>query len=387
MDGTFVINKYVSGKNFIGRQNELNTFKNLLDQGENVAIYETPQSGKRSFIQNAFLDMRAKGKQFILVDYSLMTIRTIQDFTCTLGDAILKAFGRSQAEHSANVAKFLNGTHFVFDPTRFESHGEILSLNWDIDDDDIKAVFELPYLLSQGKSIRSIIVLDEFQNIMFTEDGDRICKIASKIFENMDSEAKRLVSYIFMGSQYNAMKDIFAVRKLFYRQVNVLPLGTIDPKEIIDHTVRGFLASGKVVERDLILGACKLFKCHIGYFNELCFICDSLSKGYIMEPIMVDALETVLFNHQPQFKATMYDLTTFQVNLLKAIVEGHTKFSSSEVIKKYNLNSSANVRRLKDALIKKEVITFDDNDIPVFLDPLFEYWLRKYYFQLELDVE
>ena len=48
---------------------------------------------------------------------------------------------------------------------------------------------------------------------------------------------------------------------------------------------------------------------------------------------------------------------------------------------KYGFNSSANVRRIKDALKKKEIITFDEKDEPVILDPLFEYWLTKYYFE------
>ena len=56
------------------------------------------------------------------------------------------------------------------------------------------------------------------------------------------------------------------------------------------------------------------------------------------------------------------------------------KFSTTEVIDKYRLNSSANVKRLKDALMKKEVIMFNDKDEPVIQDPLFEYWLRKFYF-------
>jgi hypothetical protein len=50
------------------------------------------------------------------------------------------------------------------------------------------------------------------------------------------------------------------------------------------------------------------------------------------------------------------------------------------VIEKYGLNSSANVRRVKDALKKKEVITFNEKDEPVVLDPLFEYWVGKHYF-------
>ena len=81
----------------------------------------------------------------------------------------------------------------------------------------------------------------------------------------------------------------------------------------------------------------------------------------------------------------MSDLTTFQVCLLRAIVDGHVKFSSAEVIKRYSLNSSANVRRLKDALCKKEIITFDDEDVPHIIDPLFEYWVTRTYFGLKTE--
>jgi hypothetical protein len=82
----------------------------------------------------------------------------------------------------------------------------------------------------------------------------------------------------------------------------------------------------------------------------------------------------------------MSDLTNYQVNLLRAITEGHSKFSSAEVIRSYGLNSSANVKRVKDALAKKEIITFGDNEEPSFIDPLFEYWVKKYFFRQKLDI-
>ena len=30
----------------------------------------------------------------------------------------------------------------------------------------------------------------------------------------------------------------------------------------------------------------------------------------------------------------------------------------------------------------KELLTFDEADTPSFQDPLFEYWVRKYYFEV-----
>ena len=101
-----------------------------------------------------------------------------------------------------------------------------------------------------------------------------------------------------------------------------------------------------------------------------------------MEPVLVDSLDTLVAIHEPRFIDTMNSLTTFQVCLLRAVLDGHTKFSSAEIISRYNLNSSANVRRLKDALCKKEIITFDEDDNPEILDPLFEYWVKKKFFEI-----
>ena len=102
-----------------------------------------------------------------------------------------------------------------------------------------------------------------------------------------------------------------------------------------------------------------------------------------MEPVFVDALKYILAIHEPRFKDIMNGLTTHQVSLLKATIDGVTRFSSADVIRKYGLNSSANVKRVKDALMKKEVLLFDENDNPVLEDPLFEYWVKKYYFEIQ----
>ncbi|MBQ2551119.1 MAG: hypothetical protein II560_07900, partial [Bacteroidales bacterium] len=117
------------------------------------------------------------------------------------------------------------------------------------------------------------------------------------------------------------------------------------------------------------------------YMNHFVSICDSKSKGYIMEPILMEALDCILAIHEPRFRSIMNSLTTHQVNLLAAIIDGCPRLSSSEVVRKYALNSSANVKRVKDALMKKEIVTFDRNDVPTIIDPLFEYWVKKYFYE------
>ena len=66
--------------------------------------------------------------------------------------------------------------------------------------------------------------------------------------------------------------------------------------------------------------------------------------------------------------------------MIKAALEGVVKFTSGDVLDKYRLNSSANVSRLKEALTKKEIITFNEKKPATFLDPLFKLWFTTYFF-------
>lgn len=376
--------KYVTGKGNIGRKTEARAIANLLSQGENIVIYEAPKTGKTSLVQQAFFNMKSSGTDFVSASVSLLNVRTLRDLATRLGSEVLHAAYGSPQDYSPIVEALLPGTHFVFDPQRYADCGEILSLNWELDQDDLKAALSLPYRAARKCGRKIYVLLDEFQNIMLTEDGDRACRLMEEVFRELDAEDKAAASYIFTGSKVNAMHEIFGTKKYFFRQAERVKIGEIDTREIIDHVIRGLLASGKVIDRDLLLGVCKLFRNNICYINHFSAICDSLTKGYIMEPILNEALSTIVSIHEPRFIATMEDLTTFQVSLLRAVLDGQTKFTSSDVIEQYALNSSANVRRLRDALCKKEIITFSDNGVPSVIDPLFEYWARRYYFGMKI---
>lgn len=382
MDSPFLYNKYVTGQHFIGRKEDCTILGNLLCQGENVALWEPVGAGKRSLIQQTLTNLRIRGVQFTTGEMTALDIRTVESFLRRFGNNAVRMAASTPDEYEALVNHYLAGTHFVFDRKAFSETDDILSTNWDLDDRDLTAVLRLPYLLSEGQDGRLFFIIEEFQNLDLTDDGEKLFKAMETVMDEMKEKGFRNFSYVFSGSQVNAMESIFVRRRFFYRRFEHVALSTVDEKEIVEHIVKGFLSSGKVIDRDLIAGACRLFRCNLFYINHFTSICDSLSKGYIMEPALLEALDTMLAVHRGRFISTMNDLTTFQVGLLRAIIDGYSKFSTSEVIRKYSLNSSANVKRLKDALLKKEIITFQGaEEKPVILDPLFEYWLRNTYFK------
>ena len=381
MDTAFPYAQYVTGRNFVGRRADVTLLGNLLTQGEHVVLSEPPKTGKTSLIQQTLYSLRLKTVTFSVGQLSALNIRTREDFLLRLGSTLLRMVGTSPAEYADLTRRYLEGTHFVFDPAVYEAEGRILSLNWDLEEADVTALLSLPFRLAQERGDRLILIIDEFQCLSLLDDPDSILRpLSNSLKENRDN---RRFSYIFCGSGVNAMRSIFRGSLLFNRLVERVKLSPVDEIEMADHIHRGFTSAGKVVEKELLQGACRLFRGHLWYINHFASICDGMTRGYLMEPGLVDALAALISVHEPRFVETMNGLTTHQVNLLRATVDGVTRFSSADVIRRYALNSSANVKRVKDALMKKEVLVFDEDDKPSIIDPLFEYWVKKYYFEMK----
>ena len=381
MDTPFVYNDYVTGRYFIGRTMECTIMANLLKAGEHVSVYEPPKTGKMSVIRQTLYNLRNSGVQFMVSFVDMMNVRTLEEFLVKYGTAVMKSSASTPEEYSEIVRKYLDGTHFVFDVVRFTTCGEVVSLNWNPDENDVDMMLMLPQRIAKDRQIPYIVVFKEFQNLMNASEYEMVFKVMELQMRARNRSDVYNAAYVMSGSMVNAMKYIFEEKRWFYRQVNHVALQPVDTKEIIEHVVKGFLnGMGKSFDRNLAMGACELFKSNLWYMNHLAAICDSLSKGFVTENMMTDALNSMISVHEPRFTSIVNDLTDHQLSLLKAVLDGVVKFSSSDVIEKYKLNSSANVRRVKDALKKKEVLTFNEKDEPVILDPLFEYWISNIYF-------
>jgi hypothetical protein len=96
---------------------------------------------------------------------------------------------------------------------------------------------------------------------------------------------------------------------------------------------------------------------------------------------MIDGAAEELLNYNDHFfRHIADDLSDSQANYLHAVIDGIDHFSAAEVIDRYQLHSSANITRVRGALEKKEILYFLRGK-PYFINPVFEYWLRKRYFE------
>ena len=94
-----------------------------------------------------------------------------------------------------------------------------------------------------------------------------------------------------------------------------------------------------------------------------------------------EAIDDLLEQNKVFFQREVEQLSELQLNFLRAIANGVSNgFSRKEVIRKYRLESSANIQSVKKALLKKDLIDIDGQNIN-FNDSLFKLWLKrqKYY--------
>ena len=201
MDIPFIYDRYVTNKDFAGRKSECLALTSLIEAGENVVLYEPPKSGKKSLIQQAFFVMRLGGKIINAAVLDMFGIRTLEDLLTRFGSTVIRSIASSPDEYGMIVSRHLSGTHFVFDRQRFADCDEVVSLNWEPDEEDIRAMFSLPFRLARENGARITAVIEEFQSILDIREYDTVLKSMETVFrENGKDSGCSYISHMILAA-------------------------------------------------------------------------------------------------------------------------------------------------------------------------------------------
>lgn len=116
---------------------------------------------------------------------------------------------------------------------------------------------------------------------------------------------------------------------------------------------------------------------HSSYVQQLAWLVWIHTDKVATERDFEAAYQDIIDQNTPLFEKQTESLTTYQMNFLKAVLNGiHSEFTTQEILHKYQLGSSANVSIVKRALVKKELIEIEkrQEEIP---DPVLAVWLRR----------
>jgi hypothetical protein len=373
MDSPFIYNNFVTGPDFISRQHELTTLTSMVKERRNILIYEPAKSGKQSIVQQSFLKLRQDALKFKVCEINLFNVRTEEALFQKYLISLVNCFSSSAQEAGKIHEEFsqISGKELLLDENGRYTDNPKMRGHF------AKELVAFGEKLAEKNNILLITYIEEFQEILHFADPDDTLKLLESLWGK--ETLRNNTAFIISGSFVNAMKEIFEEKRYFYRMADRIKLERIDERGFTEYIIRSFLKAGRVVSKELATHIYKLTDGHPWYTQQLADIAFGLTRGYLTEAIINQAFDLLIELHSYRFRLITSRLSLFQLNLLKAILDNVEKLSSTEILSKYNLQSSANVNRLKDAVQKKEIVVFNKGK-GEFLDPLFCTWMREIYF-------
>ena len=175
------------------------------------------------------------------------------------------------------------------------------------------------------------------------------------------------------------MENIFNDKSMpFYKFGDMMFLKKIPTKEWVPFICAKFRETGKSITEDQAAMICEVTENLSSYVQHLAWVVWYKSSVAVTNGDMANAIDDLLEQNKLFFQREVEQLSEHQLNFLRALANGVTSgFSRKEIVRKYRLQSSANVQSVKKALLKKDLIDIDGR-IVAFNDPLFKLWLKKW---------
>ena len=367
----FIFGVATSGDNFTDRVKETERLLLNFKHGVNTVLISPRRWGKTSLVQKVCRLAQSEKLKVVYID--IFSCRSDRDFYDAFAEAVLKQTSSKLDEWLENAKLFLSRISpkitFGTDPmTDF-----YVSLELNPKSDDVNDILQLPEKIAKKKGINIVVCIDEFQQIAEFKDSKTFQKRLRTVWQLQGS-----VSYCLFGSKMHLMNELFEKKSLpFYKFGDAIYLPKIGTADWVDYICGRFEATGKHISRELAERICLKVDNHSSYVQQLAWLVWIHTEGIATEQDFEAAYQDILDQNTPLFEKQTESLTTYQMNFLRAVVDGvRSEFTSQEVLQKYQLGSSANVSIVKRALVKKELIEVEKRQV-VIPDPVMKVWLKK----------
>lgn len=375
METPFIFGKIASKKNFTDRKVEIDQLITNFSSLVNTILISPRRWGKSSLVERAAEIVSRKDKSIRFCFIDMYNVRTEEQFYNLLAQEVLRISSSKIQELADNARKFIGKLvpKISFSP---DSNSEFsLSIDWQELKKQPDDILNLAENIAKEKNIKIIICIDEFQNIAGFEDPLALQKKMRSHWQKHKN-----TSYCLYGSKRKMLMDVFTSPSMpFYKFGDILFLQKIKEKEWISFIKKRFSETGKNIQSNDAQFLTVLVECHPYYVQQLAQLSWLRTDNICNQTIITVAYESLVMQLSMLFQTLTDNLSNKQVYLLKAIINEAKQLSSKNIIHKYKLGTSANVLKIKQALLQKEIIDIQSGKID-FLDPLFKYWLKKYYF-------
>lgn len=367
----FIFGVATSGDNFTDREKETARLLSNFTHGVNTVLISPRRWGKTSLVKKVCKLAQTDKLKIVYLD--IFSCRTDKEFYDALASAVLKQTSSKFDELMENAKLFLSriSPKFTIGPDPMTDFSMSLELN--PKSNDIDEILQLPEKIAQKKGLRIVICIDEFQQIAEFKDSKTFQKRLRTIWQLQQS-----VSYCLFGSKKHLMNELFEKKSLpFYKFGDSIYLPKISTADWILYICERFESTGKSISKELAERVCLAVDNHSSYVQQLAWLLWIQTDGEATEQNFADAHKDLIDQNTPLFEKQTENLSAYQMNFLRALVDGvHNEFTSAEILQKYQFGSSANVSTIKRALIKKEIIETENKQV-LLADPVMKLWLKQ----------
>ena len=368
------INGSIYDVNFLIDKKEIDHLTSNFESGENSILTSPRNWGKSTIVKTVCEQFKNQEKiKFCFID--LKTIRSEEGFYLAFSKMILIATSSNHEEIRNNAQNYL----FRYFPRIIFTSESELDFNLRLDLEEAihfpEEILNLAENIIKNKKYLLSICLTNFQRILeFKESLNFQRKL------NSSWEKHLSVSYCLTGCKPELLLNMFSNVKLpLYKFGDIIQVSNNKTSQWIKFISKKFKDSKKTISKKSIKLILSLTENHPFYLQLLARASWEYTKNKCKKEkihrafgLLIDQFDLIFQNHTRTLSST-------QINFLKAFLNNEDQLSSKETISKYMLGTSANVSRIKHALIKKEIIYIEEGRIE-FLDPTYKYWLKHRYF-------
>lgn len=377
MKTPFVYGKIATGNYFTDRENEIKLLKQNFTHGINTILISPRRWGKSSLVKRAADEILSTEKDIRIIHIDMFNIRSEEEFYKSVSENILQSVSGKIEDIIANTKEFMKQwvPKITFSPDDQQEFS--FGLNWQDVKRQPNEILDLAEHIATEKGLKIVLCIDEFQNISYFDDPLAFQKKLRSHWQKHQN-----ASYCLYGSKRHMLLNVFTSPSMpFYKFGSLMFLDKIPTEYWKDFIQKQFKATGKTITKKQSSQIALMADNHPYYVQQLAQLCWLRTDKEITDSIINEALESLVMQLSLLFLNLTESLRTTQVNFLHAVLSGVKKFSATTTLSNYQLGTSANVNRIKKALIGKEIIDDQGGRIEI-LDPVYAIWLKKYYFNL-----
>ena len=371
IDNPFVFGKAAEGTYFTDRQEDARRLTANLTHGINTILISPRRWGKTSLVKKVIAEIDHPEIQTVFLD--IFQCKSEWEFYRAFATALIKQTASKLDEWVEMAKTFLASISpkFTFGPDPMTDFS--ISFEWNKKDDTILDVLQLPEKIAQKRGVHLLVCLDEFQQMAEFTDSVTFQKRLRSVWQHQQH-----VTYCMFGSKKHLLENIFNDMSMpFYKFGDLMFLKKIPASEWVPFICDKFSETGKSITPRQAERICEATDNLSSYVQQLSWVVWYKSDAIVTDADVEEAINDLLEQNKVFFQREVEQLTELQLNFLRAMADGMSSgFSRKEVLRKYRLESSANVQAIKMALIKRDLIDVDGTRI-AFNDSLFKLWLQR----------